>query len=192
MKTVAKFMNNSLTGKFGQFIEPVETLIEFDDNNNILYHKHKKMDKPPKFIYMPIVSAILAYAREIYLDMCNSIPIEHYIYGDTDSCIMTREAFWKYVDKKKMSRFKLGFWDIEQDIVKIKVLRQKTYMYTTKHGKTECKCAGATKEIKKKLNYDNFILGKKIDGAYQLKPRLIPGGTALIEQPFVLRQSFRM
>lgn len=190
LKTVAKFMNNSLTGKFGQFIEPVETIIDFDDKDNILFHKHNKMAKEPKMIYMPIVSAILAYAREIFMEMSNSYPKEFFIYGDTDSNIMFREAFWKYVDKSKMSRYKLGYWDIEQDIVKLKILRQKTYMFTTKKGETICRCAGATEEIKEKLNYDNFNLGEKIDGAYQLKPRLIPGGTALIKTPFVLRQSF--
>ena len=42
------------------------------------------------------------------------------------------------------------------------------------------------------LNYENFELGRHIEGAQQLKPRLIPGGTALIEQPYVLRQSFMM
>lgn len=191
-KTVAKFMNNSLTGKFGQLIEPVETLINFDDKNNILFHQHNRLKKPPKMIYMPIVSAILSYAREIFLDMTNCYPKEHFIYCDTDSNIMTREAFFKYVDKKKMSRYKLGYWDIEQDLVKVKVLRQKTYMMTTKHGKTICKCAGATEEIKHFLNYENFELGRHIEGAQQLKPRLIPGGTALIEQPYVLRQSFMM
>lgn len=206
LKTVAKFMNNSLTGKFGQNIEPVETILDWDEKTKILEHKHKKMDKEPQFIYMPIVSAILSYAREIFLDMTESYPKEHFIYCDTDSNIMTREAFFKYVDKKKMSRYKLGFWDIEQDIIKLKVVRQKTYMFTTKRGhfyfdengekhKTEhdtiVKCAGATEEVKKYITYDNFEVGNKIKGAKQLKPRLIPGGTALIEQPFVLRQLFR-
>lgn len=204
-KTVAKFMNNALTGKFGQFIEPIVTAMEFNDTDNILIHAHKKLNKTPKFIYMPIVSAILAYAREIFLDMTNSYPKEHFIYCDTDSNIMTREAFWKYIDKTKMSKFKLGYWDIENDIIKLKVLRQKTYMFTTKRGekieredgthyftehKTECRCAGATEEIKKKLTYENFELGRQIAGAYQLKPRIVPGGTALISQPYVLRQSF--
>lgn len=204
-KTVAKFMNNSLTGKFGQKIEPVETVIEFNEKDNILEHVHRRMKKQPKMIYMPIVSAILAYAREIFMDMTNSYPKEHFLYADTDSNIMTREAFFKYIDKSKMHRSKLGYWDIENDITRIKILRQKTYMFTRKRSKivykkdgdfyitqfeNVCRCAGATEQVKEFLTYENFELGRQIKGATQLKPRLIPGGTALIETPYVLRQSF--
>lgn len=195
-KTVAKFMSNSLTGKFGQFIDSVLTTLEYSEDDHILYHAHDQMDNDPKMIYMPVVSAILAYAREIYMDMTESYPSEHFVYGDTDSNIMTRYAFAKYVDKSKLSKTKLGYWDIEHVIVKLKPLRQKTYMFLPKRGtkgnpaQVICRCAGATDEVKKHLDFYNFELGKMIDGATQLKPRLIPGGMALIEQPFVLRQAF--
>lgn len=188
-KTVAKYLVNGLTGKFGQFIEPVETKMEFDENN-ILMHKHVTMDKPPEMVYMPIVSAILSYSREIFLDMTNSYPKEHFLYCDTDSNILTTEAFNKYVDKNKMDKVALGLWDVEHHIKKIKILRQKTYMFTDFDDKTYIRCAGATPEVKKKITYDNFILGEKIEGATQLKPRLTVGGTALIKQPYILRQVF--
>lgn len=191
LRTVSKFMNNSLSGKFGQMIEPIETVFDFDEKNNILkFERELRKDKDIDFIYMPIVSAILAYAREIFLDMTESYPESEFVYCDTDSNILTREAFEKYVDKKKIHNTRLGAWKIENEIAKLKVLRQKTYMYTRKDGKTVCKCAGATDQIKTLLNYDNFNLGEKIENAYQLKPRLVPGGTALVRVPFVLRESF--
>lgn len=188
LRQVAKLMLNSLTGKFGQNIDPVETEIGFDEDKKILTQDNIRMKTEPKMIFMPIISAILAYSREIFLDMTNSYPKEHFFYGDTDSNLLTREAFDKYVDKTKLSDTELGLWDIEYKIKKLKILRQKTYMFTTEDNEIIIKCAGATPDVKKFITYENFEIGKRIDGATMLKPSIVAGGTALIEQPFVLRQ----
>ena len=187
-------MNNSLTGKFGQFILPIQTQLQLNDNS-ILSYQRVREDKEPTFVYMPIVSAILSYAREIFLDMTNSYPKEYFIYGDTDSNIMFTKAYEEYVDKSKISPTALGLWDIEHKLSKVKVLRQKTYMMTEKDtGGITVKCAGATKEAKKFITYDNFEVGGKIvdennKPVTQLKPSVVPGGIALIPQPFAIKES---
>lgn len=194
LKTVAKYMNNSLTGKFGQFILPIQTQLQLNDNS-ILSYQRVREDKEPTFVYMPIVSAILSYAREIFLDMTNSYPKEFFIYGDTDSNILFTKAYEDYVDKSKISPTALGLWDIEHKLSKVKVLRQKTYMMTEKDtGEITVKCAGATKEAKKFITYDNFEVGGDIldenkKPVTQLKPSVVPGGIALIPQPFKIKES---
>lgn len=193
LRSLSKLMLNSLTGKFGQYIEPIDVNFELDDKTNIFYHNHVVNDtKECAFVYMPIVSAILAYSREIFLDMTNSYPEEDYFYSDTDSNILTRKAFEKYVDKSKIDSVELGKWDIEHEVKKLKIIRQKTYMLTDKNDELIIRCAGATPEIKQFLNYDNFEIGQRIEGATQLKPKIVAGGTALVKQPFILRSNFRM
>ena len=91
-------MLNSLTGKFGQNIEPIET--NFVKIENAVYgYEHKPTDKENSFVFMPIVSAILAYAREIFLDLTESYSKEDFYYCDTDSNIMSEEAYNKQIDK---------------------------------------------------------------------------------------------
>lgn len=193
LRSLSKLMLNSLTGKFGQYIEPIDVNFELDDNTNIFYHNHVINDnKESAFVYMPVVSAILAYSREIFLDMANSYPAKDYFYSDTDSNILTREAFEKYVDKSKIDSVELGKWDIEHEVKKLKIIRQKTYMLTDKNDELIIRCAGATPQIKQFLNYDNFEIGQRIEGATQLKPKIVVGGTALVKQPFILRPNFRM
>lgn len=193
LRSLSKLMLNSLTGKFGQYIEPIDTFFELDEKTNIFYHKHvENEDKGCSFVYMPIVSAILAYSREIFLDMANSYPEKDYFYSDTDSNILTREAFEKYVNKSKIDSVELGKWDIEHEVKKLKIIRQKTYMLTDKNDEIIIRCAGATPQIKQFLNYNNFEIGEKIEGATQLKPKIVAGGTALVRQPFILRPDFRM
>lgn len=189
-KFVAKLMLNSLTGKFGQNIEAIET--SFVKKENFVYgYEHKPTDRENSFVFMPIVSAILSYSREIFLDLTESYPKEDFFYCDTDSNIMTEEAYNKYIDKSKIDSVELGKWDIEYKPVKLKILRQKTYMFEEENGNLEIRCAGATKQIKEKFTFDNFELGKEIEGAYQLKPTMVLGGTALTEMPFKIRQPFR-
>lgn len=193
LRSLSKLMLNSLTGKFGQYIEPIDVNFELDEKTNIFYHNHVINDnKESAFEYMPIVSAILAYSREIFLDMANSYPEQDYFYSDTDSNILTRKAFEKYVDKSKIDSVELGKWDIEHEVKKLKIIRQKTYMLTDKNDELIIRCAGATPQIKQFLNYDNFEIGQRIEGATQLKPKLVAGGTALVRQPFILRPNFRM
>ena len=193
LRSLSKLMLNSLTGKFGQYIEPIDVNFTLDDKTNIFYHNHVVNDtKECAFVYMPIVSAILAYSREIFLDMANSYPEKDYFYSDTDSNILTRKAFEKYVDKSKIDSVELGKWDIEHEVKKLKIIRQKTYMLTDKNNELIIRCAGATPQIKQFLNYDNFEIGERIEGATQLKPKIVAGGTALVKQPFILRPNFRM
>lgn len=197
LRSVAKYMLNSLTGKYGQMIDPVKTSIDFDDEKKILSYSRYNDNKPISFINMPIVSAILSYSREIMLDMMDSYPKEDFLYMDTDSNILTKSAYDNYINKDIIHKTKLGYFDIEHKIKKLKILRQKTYMFSEdveEKGKivekTEVKCCGATDKVKKHINYDNFKLGLEIKEAVQLKPKTVPGGTALVKQPFVLREKF--
>lgn len=193
LRTTAKMMNNSLTGKFGQFILPVVTSLTLSEHGLIEYER-KREDKEPSFIYMPIVSAILSYAREIFLDMTTSYPKEYFLYCDTDSNIMYKEAFDHYVDKKKIHPTALGLWDVENELTSVKILRQKTYMMTRKDGQVIVKCAGASDAVKKYITYDNFELGKNIVDekgklVTQLKPTIVAGGLALVDTPFSIKES---
>ncbi len=189
LKNIAKLLLNSLYGKFGQWIEDTQTELYLDKEKGIIRRKIISGENENKFKYMPIASAITSYAREILLDMITRIDKKDFYYCDTDSVIMSKEAFNK-IDKNKIDKYKLGYWDVEEEIVKIKILRQKTYMFLNKENKKVVKCAGATKEIQQYFDFDNFSLDVNIKDLYQNKAKVVYGGVAIEKVPFKLRTNF--
>ena len=191
-KFIAKLQLNSMLGKFGQRIDDTEET-EYMKEDGAIGIKRERRGKAESFNNMPIVSALLAYARETLLSVANNIPAKDFYYSDTDSVIMTKKAFDKYVPKNQIDSAELGLWDIEHRPIRVKILRQKTYMFTEiveingeKKEAVKVTCAGAKAEAKKLMTYDNFYIGSKI--GQQLKPRAIAGGLALIPVPFEIQE----
>jgi len=214
-RQVAKFFLNSLTGKFGQQIQKADLALDAGDNGERV-HLHpnpkskRKPTDPSKFsrVYLPIGCAIFSYSKEILFDMMYSYPKEHFYYCDTDSNIMTKEAFDNYIDKSKISDYEVGLWKVEHRINKLRIAGPKCYMYTDADtGETIVKCSGLPASAKKHITYENFYVNDFFDGPVErrrmtaeelcvrdkdgniihvLQPTVVLGGIAPQPTPLVL------
>lgn len=189
LKQVSKIMLNSLYGKFGQSVLDTET--NFTIIDGCLHIEEMLVSDEISQNSFPIASCITAYAREQYLDIANQCRQNEYIYGDTDSVVMTEKAYNRIVKGNNvLDSSKFGFWDLEHAIKRGKFLHQKCYMLTDTNGETEVKCAGASKDVKSKITYENFEMGVTVAGAVMLKGVQGVGGQILEARPFTIKMRY--
>ncbi len=79
----------------------------------------------------------------------------------------------------------LGFYKKEHEIIKSLFLRSKTYIEQYTNGDVEIKCAGASPEVKKGMNFENFKVGATYEG--KLAPRQVKGGCVLSKTTFTIQ-----
>ena len=79
----------------------------------------------------------------------------------------------------------LGFYKKEHDVIKSLFLRSKTYVEQYSNGDIEVKCAGASPEVKKGMNFENFKEGAVFEG--KLAPRQVEGGCILRKTTFTIK-----
>lgn len=151
----------------------------------------REPDKEPSHYYCPYAAFVTAYARQMLVRAWNAFDGKA-LYCDTDSIhflgtekdIPTSVA----VDSDKTGA--LGLWKVENEFVKARYIRPKTYIEIDKDGEAHVTCAGATPEIKKLMNWDTFRVGFnawKIAGELnldykkhsKLTPKQYPDGVAL-------------
>lgn len=189
LKQVAKIMLNSLYGKFGQAVP--DTVTNLSILEGILHIEETLESDNISQNSFPIASCITAYSREQYLDIANQCKQEEYIYGDTDSIVMLESAYNRIVKNKNViDKSKFGFWDLEHTLKRGKFLHQKCYMITDTDDKVEVKCAGASKEVKEKVTYENFQMGFTVAGAVMLKGVQGIGGQILEARPFSIKMRY--
>lgn len=120
-------------------------------------------------IYIPIAVYITSYGRDMIVRMSQNLKdysIKHYnkdlyYYSDTDSChtgITDINILNKFC---KIDNVELGAFDIEAKFTKAKFIRQKTYIEEI-DGKIKVTCAGLPKDLRDKVNFDNFKVGLKV------------------------------
>ena len=199
LKQLAKIMLNSLYGKFAQSIDNVETFFEFGDNGSLTVSEGS-FDGKTSLKNMGIAAMITSYAREILLDVANLLSPNEFLYCDTDSIIMT-ESGWRKIREVKglLDKAEFGCWDVEHIVKKVKILHQKCYMITEfeafqrdhKRERTVVRCAGASEDIKRYIQYDNFNRGETIKGARMKKAKQTIGGIALESRPFSIKAEYR-
>lgn len=199
LKQLAKIMLNSLYGKFAQSIDNVETFFEFGENGSLTVSEGM-FDGKTSLKNMGIAAMITSYAREILLDVANLISPNEFLYGDTDSILMT-ESGWRKIREVKglLDKAEFGCWDVEHIVKEVKILHQKCYMITEfeafqrdhKRERTFVKCAGASEDIKRYIQYDNFNRGETIRGARMKKAKQTIGGIALESRPFSIKEEYR-
>lgn len=199
LKQLAKIMLNSLYGKFAQSIDNIETFFEFGENGSLTVSEGS-FDGKTSLKNMGIAAMITSYAREILLDVANILSPEEFLYCDTDSIIMT-ESGWRKIREVKglLDKAEFGCWDVEHIVKEVKILHQKCYMITEfeafqrdhKRERTIVKCAGASEDIKRYIQYDNFNRGETIRGARMKKAKQTIGGITLESRPFSIKAEYR-
>lgn len=198
----AKLMLNSLYGKFGQDIERNSRIYvngEWEQFSTI---------SDPKF-YFPLAIWITSYARMKIVD-ATGFNYHLNAYIDTDSISVLAPSDLDLRDKNKVKEYiesnmnmeldktKLGAWDIEHLIYKMRTRRAKQYYFVDIDGVPHIKFAGLrisewedeskyskdtipkdlNKDLKR-INFENFVYG--IKGFYQLRPNRLPSGILLEE-----------
>ena len=199
LKQLAKIMLNSLYGKFAQSIDNIETFFEFGEDGSLTVSEGS-FDGKTSLKNMGIAAMITSYAREILLDVANILSPNEFLYCDTDSIIMT-ESGWRKIREVKglLDKAEFGCWDVEHIVKEVKILHQKCYMITEfeafqrdhKRERTVVKCAGASEDIKRYIQYDNFNRGETIKGAQMKKAKQTIGGITLESRPFSIKAEYR-
>ena len=125
---------------------------------------------------------ITAWARhDIITDAQNNF--NNFIYCDTDSLHMLKNKDGTEPNLP-IHPTALGYYKKEHDVVKSIFLRSKTYIEEYPNGDIEVKCAGASPEVKKGMNFDNFKVGMSFEG--KLMPKQVVGGCILKNTYFTI------
>ena len=139
-----------------------------------------KIEKPE---YTALGCFITAWARhDIIKDAQNNY--DNFIYCDTDSLHMFANEDGTEPNLP-IHQSKLGFYKKEHNVVKSLFLRSKTYVEQYDSGEIEIKCAGASPEVKKGMNFSNFKVGSTFEG--KLLPKQVRGGCVLSKTYFTIK-----
>ena len=177
MRTLAKFMLNTLYGKFG--LNPiVKNKIPIFNNELVKYVMGETSKR--ESVYIPVASFITSYARNITISSGQK-NIERFIYADTDSLhlIGIEEPKNLLIDD-----IKLGYWKVENRFTKAKFLRAKSYIEEIE-GKLHITCAGLPKKCQQDITFDNFKDGLVVSG--KLQHKRVKGGVILKEVDFTIK-----
>ena len=132
--------------------------------------------------YTALGCFITAWARhDIIKDAQNNY--DNFIYCDTDSLHMLANKDGTEPNLP-IHPTKLGFYKKEHNVTKSLFLRSKTYIEQYDDGRIEIKCAGASPEVKKGMNFENFKVGAIFDG--KLLPKQVRGGCVLSKTYFTI------
>lgn len=181
-KTFAKFMLNSLTGKFGSRIE-VKTKILKYEKNKPLYNEYKIEEK--KGVYLPYVIFITAYARKTLCEAVNA-NYNNFIYCDTDSIHLTDDSNIKLNIGNELLQ-----WKKENDIIKCKYMRPKCYIDKINEKDYIIKIAGFPEENRVNYNSDKNFEVYKVGATFKnvkLIPKLVVGGVLLKPTDFTIKE----
>lgn len=176
MYVVSKLMQNSLYGKFASRPEGKSKIPYLEDG--IVKYKLGEIEKR-KSLYIPIGSFITSYARNKTIRAAQN-NIERFAYSDTDSLHLLG---WE-LPELDIDDYKLGYWKLESKFDKAKFIRSKMYMELV-NGEWKVTGAGMSKEIKQKVDWDNFEVGASFYG--KLRPKHVKGGIILEETTFKIR-----
>lgn len=184
MERIAKLMLNSLYGKFGASKDRKQKAPYLDDKGKVCFHLLDS--KEDKGGYLPIASFITSYCRDKIIraaEICGN----RFIYADTDSVHVKGTEPIPGLD---VDNHRLGAFKVEEQFIRAKFIRQKTYYeITMKNGKEhmDIKAAGMPKSAKKLVTEENFTVGAEFGG--KLVPRVVPGGVILRETTFSIKKA---
>ena len=199
----AKVRMNSAYGKHGTkyFLYAKDSV--YVEGEPVHYVPEKELsrdpDKEPSHYYCPYAAFITAYARQDLVRTWHAFE-GRALYCDTDSIHFLGEdipeQLHSRIDWEKTGA--LGLWKIEGTFAKARYIRSKTYIEVDKDDKAVITCAGATPEIKKLMNWENFRAGfsawdecdkHNLDREQysKLTPKQYPSGVALEPVPFEIK-----
>ena len=171
-----KLLLNSLYGKFASNPKHQQKIPYLE--NDIVKYKNGEItyDNP---IYTAISSYITAYSREmLYTAILNNF--DSFVYCDTDSIHLTKEAKNIDIDDKKLGAFKL-----EKIYIKSKYLAQKSYIGLKENNSMDIKLSGCPDNLKQNINFENFNFNETFSG--KLLPKTVKGGVVLVPYDFTIK-----
>jgi len=197
-RTEAKVVMNSAYGKHGtKYFLYAKDSVYAGPDQPVEYVPETKLNRDPhvepSHFYCPYAAFTTAYARRMLVTTWNKFE-GRAVYCDTDSIhfIGTRddipEALKDDIDWEESG--KLGLWKIENEFIKGRYIRPKTYIEVDKKNVPHVTCAGATPDVKKLMTWDNFRVGfdawkvaeeNGLDyrNHSKLTPKIYPDGVAL-------------
>lgn len=200
----AKIIMNSAYGKHGTKYVLLSKSSEYIDDNTPIQFRGEQFDynkepDDPSHYYCPYASFVTSYARQSLVRMWNSFK-GRALYCDTDSVHFLGteidESMDSLMDWDKTGA--IGLWKVEGTFIKARYIRAKTYIEVDTNNVPHVTCAGATKDIKRIMDWDTFRVGfdaweicsrRGLDPSKhsKLKPRHLPSGVALEAQNFQIR-----
>lgn len=193
MEKIAKLMLNSLYGKFGARMRGRSKIPYYDEElGKVRFRKSDEENR--KATYLPVATFITSYCRDKIIrgaQVCGN----RFIYADTDSLHIEGNSVPNGLD---IDNYRLGAFKLEEEFVRAKFIRQKTYLEVyLKDGKEKInlKCCGMPEKMKNTISENEFYEGaeyapKSLGGKYapKLIPEVVPGGVILKETTFKIKK----
>lgn len=177
---VAKLRMNTVYGKTATSPRKKSKIPYLEDNVLKFYFSEEKVEEPE---YTALAVFITSWARhDIIKDAQNNY--DRFIYCDTDSLHMLKREDGQEPNLP-IHQTHLGYYKKEHDVIKSTFLRSKTYIEQYANGDVEIKCAGASPEVKKNMDFDNFMVGATYEG--KLAPKQVKGGCVLMKTTFTIK-----
>lgn len=177
---VAKLRMNTVYGKTATSPRKKSKIPHLEDDVLKFTYSEEKIEEPE---YTALAVFITSWARhDIITDAQNNY--DRFIYCDTDSLHMLKREDGSEPNLP-IHNTHLGFYKKEHDVIKSLFLRSKTYIEQYTNGDVEIKCAGASPEVKKGMNFENFKVGATYEG--KLAPRQVKGGCVLSKTTFTIQ-----
>ena len=192
-RTNAKFMQNTLYGKYGTKIDKKSVIRMFKNDEWITVDKEEKRKK--EYIYPIIASAITSYARIYMMSIIDNINYEQFVYMDTDSIHMIendKNNLKTLTEKGLINKAELGKLDNENSTRCSIYLAPKKYAFIDLEekengknidGELIIKCGGLPDKAKEKITIiENFYYGYETN--CKLQRKFVKGGIDLAETKF--------
>ena len=177
---VAKLRMNTVYGKTATSPRKKSKIPHLEDDVLKFTYSEEKIEEPE---YTALAVFITSWARhDIITDAQNNY--DRFIYCDTDSLHMLKREDGSEPNLP-IHNTHLGFYKKEHDVIKSLFLRSKTYIEQYTNGDVEIKCAGASPEVKKGMNFENFKVGATYEG--KLAPKQVKGGCVLSKTTFTIQ-----
>ena len=177
---VAKLRMNTVYGKTATSPRKKSKIPHLEEGVLKFTFSEEKVEEPE---YTALAVFITSWARnDIIRDAQKNY--DRFIYCDTDSLHMLKREDGLEPDLP-IHPTHLGFYKKEHDVIKSTFLRSKTYIEQYENGDIEVKCAGASPEVKKGMNFDNFQVGMTFEG--KLAPKQVKGGCVLTKTTFTIK-----
>ena len=177
---VAKLRMNTVYGKTATSPRKKSKIPHLEDDVLKFTYSEEKIEDPE---YTALAVFITSWARhDIITDAQNNY--DRFIYCDTDSLHMLKREDGEEPNLP-IHPTHLGYYKKEHDVIKSTFLRSKTYIEQYENGDIEIKCAGASPEVKKGMNFENFQVGMTFEG--KLAPKQVKGGCVLVKTTFTIK-----
>lgn len=187
-KLRGKTVMNSSYGKLGQRGHNRICHYEWDDKEILRIRTNKNEVDDSETIFVPAAAYCTSYARSYIVRLAQK-NYDIFQYSDTDSMHLTGMPEGLWIDP-----YAMGAWDCEEDdIVKARYVRQKTYIEIRSDGSQILKACGLPEECKQQVieKYgdkliEKFDYGFVADG--KLMRKKVKGGVILYNTQFAIKE----